>query len=841
MRRFATAIAFVSGFVALGYEIVWARRLADLVGATAQASGLVVGVFFLALAAGAAALGPWVARRGEPWRAYAWLEAGILVAILPAYFGDRISAAIAAPVLLRPGFSLIAKALLAVAFVGPPAFLMGGTLPALGQAVVRAGRLGTDGNVLYGVNTLGGAAGIVATSFALLPALGMHRTFLVLMACSAGLVTAALGAGRRAGTGAGAKVAAGEKAGATAAPATAGALWPVLAFLSGFTVLGLEMLGLHLFSQVLNNSTYTFAAVLLVVIVALAGGALVTQRRTVDAHGAVARLAFVLLGTGLAAAVVPRLFMAVTHGMRPLGGGAPSLAGYVMHAVGGAALVLGPVFVLAGWAFPLVLAGVADRGHAVGARWGRLLGVNAAGALVGLAVAQFVAMSRLGLWFAWTAWSTVALAAGILLVPRATSGRARAAAWGLAAAACVALVATLPSHLPIASLRPGERILAWNAGPDGIAAVLSDEHAERDRRIKWNNTYTLGGLANAAQQRRMGHLALLLHPAPRRTAFIGLATGITASSALLDPGVRRVTAVELSPQVTRLACSGFADANARICQDSRARVVVEDGRLFFLATRDTFDVVVGDLFVPWQAGTATLYTREHFEAVRSRLAPGGLFAQWLPMFQLDAVGFWGIAATFASVFPNAWVVQADFQPSSPAVGLVGWREGTGSPSAASLAARCTELQAMERLREPMLGDPASAATFLVGPVVPALPGPLPLMTLDSPWLGDHAPRVQRARPPLWFIGPPLVAALDAIAQQAPSVDLRTSIDLGRTLFQFCAMEERADPQSARWLDVNLHAQLPPAFFIEQPLRMNWPFTQRPGYALLQRARAQSAP
>ena len=47
--RLATLVAFVSGFVALGYEILWARRLADIIGATALASSLVVGVFFLVM------------------------------------------------------------------------------------------------------------------------------------------------------------------------------------------------------------------------------------------------------------------------------------------------------------------------------------------------------------------------------------------------------------------------------------------------------------------------------------------------------------------------------------------------------------------------------------------------------------------------------------------------------------------------------------------------------------------------------------------------------------------------------------------------------------------------
>ena len=525
--------------------------------------------------------------------------------------------------------------------------------------------------------------------------------------------------------------------------------------------------------------------------------------------------------------------------MQPLGSGAPTLAAYIGRALGAATLVIGPVFVLAGWVFPLILAGIGTSGAgAVSARWGRLLGVNAAGALFGLLLANFFCMRALGLWTSLALWALPSLAAGILFAARA-GVRMRATHWVLAAAALVALVTTLLARFPIASLAPGDRLLAWNAGPDGIAAVISNEREQRDRRIKWNNTYTLGGVSNAAQQARMGHLALLLHPAPRRTAFIGIATGITASAALRDPAVKSVVSVELSPQVARLACDHFADANANLCGDARSRIVVEDGRLFFRATRDTFDVVVGDLFVPWHAGTSNLYTREQFEAVRVHLAPGGLFAQWLPLFQLDATGFWGIASTFAGVFPNAWLALADFQPNSPAIALIGWRDADGGPSAEVLAGRCNELRAIGRLREPMLADAASAAMFLVGPVAPSLPANVPPISLDHPWLDDHAPRVQRAQPPRWFVGPPLVATLTAMSLQVKNDALRPAVQLGQQLFAFSEVLEREGPdRAAAWYDANVTQPLPTTSFrVDQPARMNWPFTMPAGMFLLTRARA----
>jgi len=333
---------------------------------------------------------------------------------------------------------------------------------------------------------------------------------------------------------------------------------------------------------------------------------------------------------------------------------------------------------------------------------------------------------------------------------------------------------------------------------------------------------------------------MLLHPNPQTAAFIGLATGITASSALRDARITRLTAVELSAQITRLACTHFGEANAHVCDAPQAHVVVEDGRMFFRATRDTFDVVVGDLFVPWRSGVATLFTREHFQSVHARLRPGGLFAQWLPLFQLDTRGFWGIATTFASVFPNAWLAIADFQPQSAGVVLIGWKDSDAGPQWDVLSARCRELGALPALREPVLATPDAAALFLVGPVRPALPANVPVMTLDDPWLADHAPRVQRGAG-TFLQGPELLHTLQSIAAHVPTGRFQEPTRLGVQLFEFCARFERDGARAAvAWYDQTITTSLPRSFLAQRPEQLHWPFTEQPGRFLIAKARQQAA-
>jgi len=172
--------------------------------------------------------------------------------------------------------------------------------------------------------------------------------------------------------------------------------------------------------------------------------------------------------------------------------------------------------------------------------------------------------------------------------------------------------------------------------------------------------------------------------------FVGSATGHTAGAAVLHP-VEEIVLVEIVPEVQAMAAEHFARTNRGVHRDPRTRLVVEDGRNHLRATRERYDVIVADLFLPWRPGVGSLYTREHFEAVRQRLAPGGLFCQWLPIHQHGPESFQTLAATFLDVFPNATVWRGDFYRKWPRVALIGF-EGEPTP-VASVDARVRALAA----------------------------------------------------------------------------------------------------------------------------------------------------
>jgi spermidine synthase len=154
--------------------------------------------------------------------------------------------------------------------------------------------------------------------------------------------------------------------------------------------------------------------------------------------------------------------------------------------------------------------------------------------------------------------------------------------------------------------------------------------------------------------------------------FLGLGTGITASSAAEDPTLQ-VDAVELLPEVVRASAyftKDFADGAAA----ARLHVLSADARRYVRASDHRYDVIVSDNFHPARSGSGSLYTVEHFDAVRLRLEPGGVFCQWLPLHQLDRDTLQSIVQSFLAAFPGGWALIASNSLETPVLGLVGRRD-----------------------------------------------------------------------------------------------------------------------------------------------------------------------
>ena len=752
------ALFAVSGALGLVYEVLWMRRFTVLFGGTAPAAAATLSGFFLGVALGSAYFGGRSRRWARPLLGFGLLEVGVALGALATPWLLGVYAPLY-PTLhehfaSRPAVFVAVRLVLALAAVGLPAFCMGGTLPALAEALASPEEgLGRPVGGLYAANLLGAVAGSLSVPFLLLPRLGADGAYGAAVAGSlaVGLVAAGLGLRRplrtvHAST-AEARAASNPRKDAPAP----GVL--LLALFSGASTLGLQVLWTRAFSLVHESSVYAFALVVSVFLVGLAAGAALARQGLRRGMRPRSLLGIAWSAGGILVVASPFVFVRLTGGLAYVD--ASDWASLLARLLSLAALTVLPATLALGMAVPLLLEIAGAGRESPGAATGRLVAANTFGAIVGPMGAVFLLAPALGLWRSVAILGVATALAGAGLV----TGRGRAAAGALAA--ILALGAIEAGRLPPARVRTdlGERLVSVREGSYGTTAVVEGPH---DRWITVNNAYVLGGTAAAGEERWQAHLPLLLHPSPRKVAFLGFGTGITAGAALLHP-IERVVALEIVPEVAAAARADFADANGGVAEDARAELVVDDGRHYLAATPHAFDVIVGDLLVPWRPGEAALYSREHFDAVRRALSPNGLFCQWLPVYQLSGEQLRIAVATFADVFPRSTLWRGNFLPDHPILALVGHLD-PDPVAAARVDDAVRALAPALDLSHPFLQHPAGFWLFLVGPVDPAMAwlAGARRNTDAEPWLEILGPSAHASGVPATFARGPLLDILSGV-------------------------------------------------------------------------------
>jgi spermidine synthase len=432
---------------------------------------------------------------------------------------------------------------------------------------------------------------------------------------------------------------------------------------------------------------------------------------------------------------------------------------------------------------------------------GNLTAANLLGGVLGAIITGFLIIPTVGVRGSMLLAAAIYLLLADLLTPPQSRFRP------IAYAVLLAIVVADPLRAPLVHLAKGETLRELAEGASGIVTVTE---GSGDLQLRLDNYYVLGRTSAAASERRQGLLPLLLHPDPRRVAFIGLATGISASAGPAL-GVKQTTAIELVPEVANAARAHFAPWNGKLLERSDVRLVLDDGRRYLAANPERFDVIVSDLFVPWNPGTGNLYAREMYETAARRLAPDGIFCQWLPLYQLTREEFNIIAHTFLAVFPQVTLWRDDFYSELPVVGLVG-----------QLTRRPLDLtHVRERLlhlpdwsKDPLLSTPRGILMLYAGNLsgVTDLFASAPLNTDAHPLIEFLAPYFTRVAATFdnadWFTGKTLAEFYDTIDTRLAgaydplfpgSKEITDARDAGTALYHYTvAAAQHEDAAAARY-------------------------------------------
>ena len=458
---------FLSGAAALGYQLIWSKMLSTGLGHEMPAVLAIVCAFMAGMALGAAFIDRFIPRDA---RAGLWLCGLELVigawAVCASFLVPHTNDVALRLIGLAPNTVkhwLIAFSIPTLVLL-PATAAMGATLPAMEKFVSALAPRNSSVGSVYGANTFGAVAGTLLASFVLMPAMGLDKSSWMLATLNfvvsigaAALSRAAVKQERsaecrvrateisvqQASVG---KIS--ELAGSAARAPISRQRIAVTLFLTGLLGIGCETVGVRVLSQVLENTVYTYAAVLAVFLLGTAMGAMVYHRwwRNAEPQRLLARLFWALGVTCLFSMVVLSRAKAVYGFARQLGDTSPSVFAAEL-------LTAGAVFTLPTFFMGAVFSHLAQLAREKRGRIGDVLALNTIGAALAPVICSVVLVPLIG-----AKWTLTTIAIAYLSL-----------ALGLpqlkfAFTAVVFLLLTFNANLRIVDKAPGAKVVSFREG-----------------------------------------------------------------------------------------------------------------------------------------------------------------------------------------------------------------------------------------------------------------------------------------------------------------------------------------------------------------------------------------
>jgi spermidine synthase len=769
VRALALLLTAFTGFSGLVYEVTWQKYLATLLGSHSEATAAVLAIFLGGLSLGYALFGRvslrLVGRAKREGRAprlllvYGVVEVaiGVYAWFFPLAFAAAQTLSLWLP-LGGAGPAFAFDVLLAALLIGPPAVLMGGTIPILTQALARNLADATRFHAfVYAFNTAGAFAGALAAGFWLVPALGLIGVLraMGLVNLAAGCVFLALGL----------------RSGPTAVPRTPEvparaiqhfASYAGVALLSGFAMMAIQTVLIRLGALSFGSSHFTFAMVVSVFVLCIALGSFAVSALPRIPRG-------VVVGNQWALALLPLLLYALledspyyAHVLRSvfrddLGGFYP----FHLNAFAVMVVFVGPPVILSGAVLPLLFNQLRHEVGDLGQVAGRLYSWNTVGSLVGALLGGYALFFWLDLHAIYRVAVAALIGAAALLSACVLRSRWRWPLVGLLVPSLLVLV-LLPAWSPdrlysgVFRLRaPEQRSFD---GPDAFFAAIEkpkivfhtddpaasvavkqyEEGPEKVSRTIVSNGKSDGNLPNDYTTMAMaGLLPALFADRTERAFVIGYGTGVTVGELAALDSTREVVVAEISAGVIE-AAPLFAHGNLGAATNPKVQIVRSDAYRALLRSQGRFDIIASEPSNPWVTGVEMLFSREFLAAARDRLQPGGVYAQWFHTYEVDDETIELVLRTYASVFDgiSVWFAQgADLI-------LLGFADADVSPDLRRISERSQQPDIRAGLaRAGIRSFPALLAHELLPlGVVHALELSGPVHTLLHPILSHHAAR-----------------------------------------------------------------------------------------------------
>ncbi|HBA25862.1 MAG TPA: hypothetical protein DCY98_00460 [Nitrospinae bacterium] len=696
-RPLILLIFFLSGASGLIYEIVWTRLLSLVFGVSSFAISTVLTVFMAGLGIGGYIFGRLIDKRGNPLKVYALLEIliGLYAILLPNIFSLTEWLYVKLHVLTGGSFLLLSaeRFLISSLILIFPTTMMGGTLPVISRFLIKSeNKIGVDTGVIYSLNTFGAVAGCIITGFYLIEVIGVTQSLY-----SAALLNLIAGGGAyiisQKSEVRSQKSELKTQDSKLPTPNSQLSTLILLAFgFSGMAALSYEVLWTRVLILILDNTIYAFSIILFTFLLGIAGGSLIfgfwisdfrfrnLRPKFFKSENLVTIFAVFQILIGLMGFLSLLLFANhnfIASQLNNFISWASQFVG-IGHWQGRMfATFLMAFFImiiptlLMGASFPAVAQTLKFEMKDIGKGIGKVYLINTIGAIIGSFSAGFILLPLIGIQksIIWT--GAIPLLFGIILIYISKRSIARYFISILSITISVIIIifilrtGDIPKLISIGKIDKGNEILYYKEGIAGTVLVSSQEtdltpFRKPVKRLWINGDPIAGEFRGALQLERLqAHLPLLFHPDPKDALIICFGTGSTAG-AVGDHNVSEIYAVDISREVFN-GGRYFSDGNRDILNNSRFKMIIEDGRNFLLTTDKKFDLITSEPPPPSNAGIVNLYSREYYMLCKSRLKEGGMVSHWIPLHHLSEDDFKMLVSTFVSVFPHStmWFTKWD--------------------------------------------------------------------------------------------------------------------------------------------------------------------------------------
>ncbi len=645
------------------YQVLWVRMFGLTFGVTIFAVSIVLSSFMGGLALGSYIFGRLIDRGWNPLKLFSLLEIGIGV----CGFLSPVAIHFITDIYIFLNHSLgenllivnIFRFIISFVLLLIPTSLMGGTLPVLSKFLIeRQSRVGWNVGMLYFVNDLGAVLGCLLAGFLLIELIGVTWSLFIAALINILVAVAVLLIRKPAPAGDQPEI----QPEHFALEISSYKRWILLLALTIFGISGAICLSYEvIWTRILNaatlqNSSYSFAAVVATFILGLSIGGIIGGKLSKTAARSLSVFGIAEVGIGATALLTIPFYASLRFQTAKIVSElhfAPPWDRLLVEA-GISALIMFLPAILMGMTFPLVSQIYTTNLQTLGKKIGIIGCLNTLGSIVGALIPAFLLIPIIGLFRSVLILSFLNITMGVILIFVHPDLQLKRKSIILIPAVILMFVIVMifPLDVKFWKQRQGYSLVYYNEDPDATVVVSSRNALGRVFKIMEVNGHGVAGTAvdTRTTQKLQAHLPLLIHGAAQSALTVGFGSGDTWNSIRLH-GTPEADAIELVKGVIEAAYY-FPECNEGRFEEPGRRIIIEDGRNYTLVSTKSYDAIMNDSVHPGFAGNANLYTQDYFQSCKNRLTETGVMSSWVPLFNLSLDDLKMIIKTFQSVFPH---------------------------------------------------------------------------------------------------------------------------------------------------------------------------------------------